>query len=169
MLWGWHMASNREQFAQDLKEASRLVGDRDIDAIVAFANRHNERVAEKLAAEAATGTSSWDVVIDDPEMLSRHELRGVMAKSADHAGVIAMMEAYRREGFRCVASDPPGDERLMVVAVEAALLWATVHLSGGHPGIDYSRPEERIRLVGGIDPRTGLPLFERLIDESWQK
>lgn len=119
-------------------------------------------------------TPTWDVVVNDPDMLSRHELRGVPAWSPDVAAVLAMQEAYRREGYRASAGHPPGDEQMLPLAFDFAPRWCSVHRPGQHPVIDYAAPAWAVRLTGEDDPRTNLPAVERvpvaeLPPHEWRK
>jgi hypothetical protein len=103
----------------------------------------------------------WDVVIDDPEMLARHEFRDVPAADPTTAGVLALQEAYRREGFRCSARHGAGDERMLPVAFHC-VHWAEVHRPGRHPRIDYDAPAPVVRLTDKTDPQSGLEQVEHL-------
>lgn len=118
-------------------------------------------VKASIFAATYEPAAAWDVVVDDPEMLAKHELRGVEAPDAKTATTRACREAFRREGYRVMGNMPAGDERTLDVVDETTTMYATTHVAGAHPDIDYSQPARRLRLLDGqVDPRTGLPAFE---------
>lgn len=110
-----------------------------------FGERMADKCAEKLMLRMEQENALplpallYDVVVDDPEMAARHEYLALEAISPLAARIAGYRRAMRDEGFRCVHGHPPGDETTLSVADEASI-YATVHLAGDHPAIDYAGP-----------------------------